>query len=174
VQTKDATAAAAAAAGSSGGAAGGAGNILVEEGAAAAGGNPAMGVAEGGVSDEALGEWGKVTSALTAAPGSGVGMSGVSKEKMEPFKWDDSIPKLADRRFSTHVHVRVYVYVYVNVCVNVYVHDVYVCVYSVYASAHHCSFSSPNFVRLPPHPQNSLIFLIFVAEMNYARRHRHI
>ena len=115
VQTKDA--AAAAPAGSSGGARGGAGNILVEEGAGAAGGNPAMGVAEGAVADEELGEWGKVTSALTAAPGSGVGMSGVSKEKMEPFKWDDSIPKLADRRFSTRVHVRVYVYVYVNVYV---------------------------------------------------------
>ena len=44
-----------------------------------------------------MGEWGKAKSALATAA-NGVGMSGVAKDKMEPFKWDDSIPKLADRR----------------------------------------------------------------------------
>ena len=75
-----------------------AGGRAAEDGGAAAGGNPVVGAAEGaGAADDALGEWGKAKSALATAA-NGVGMSGVAKDKMEPFKWDDSIPKLADRR----------------------------------------------------------------------------
>jgi hypothetical protein len=47
--------------------------------------------------DESLGEWGKVKSAQ-GGQAAGTGMSGVPRERLEPFKWDESIPKLADRR----------------------------------------------------------------------------
>jgi len=96
-QTKDGAAGAAPPAPAAGASRGGG-----EDGAgAAAGGNPVVSVAEGAgpADDDSLGEWGKAKSALGApAAGGGVGMSGVAKDKIEPFKWDESIPKLADRR----------------------------------------------------------------------------
>ena len=66
-----------------------------EDAGAATGANPTIGAAQGVLQgqDEFLGEWGK------AKASSGVGLSGQPKEKLEPFKWDESIPKLADRRF---------------------------------------------------------------------------
>jgi len=48
-----------------------------------------------GAQSSELGEWGKA---------GGVGLSGKPREKMEPFKWDDTIPKLADRK-SLHMLV---------------------------------------------------------------------
>lgn len=47
-----------------------------------------------GPPSDGLGEWGKNGGEKV----SGVGLSGVPREKAEPFKWDDTIPKLADRK----------------------------------------------------------------------------